>query len=325
MGHTISFSPSSWVPLHYFQTHSQSCCLLLQEKEERRTGLLKKCSKTIFATTLHVLCTHTFANLAESLWSSTCTAIRTYIHAYASAQLTGVRARRIRRLYILCLLHDHLWCILQMLAKAISVNTWTHWFTHRWHCANLRSACSSRQSTQANWGEEVDWESGVPRVVTGHQPFKCWLQKTMYKKGQLKRDSHLTNQMTVTWQPPDSHMTKLKITWQLLESHTLITWQSHDLRVIQPFIQFHQSHVLCKFLEEDLDVDPAGRAGLILVQPDAGHRSPWDGIRVEQVRKELANIPDFDCVQSMYSGVLQEGQTGVQAACTLHWAEMGHV
>ena len=28
--------------------------------------------------------------------------------------------------------------------------------------------------------------------------------------------------------------------------------------------------------------------------------------------KELGNIPDLDCVQSMYSGVLQEGQTSVQ-------------
>ena len=67
-GHTISFSPSSWVPLHYFQTHSQSCCLLLQEIEGRRRGggewspPAQGCSidvhNTIFATPLHVLCTH---------------------------------------------------------------------------------------------------------------------------------------------------------------------------------------------------------------------------------------------------------------------------
>ena len=73
--------------------------------------------------------------------------------------------------------------------------------------------------------------------------------------------------------------------------------------ILEAGVQLEQSHIFGQLLEQDFDEDSARTGCVLLVEPNASHNVPPDGISEEKMGKELANVPEAVRVQSMGCGV----------------------
>lgn len=70
-------------------------------------------------------------------------------------------------------------------------------------------------------------------------------------------------------------------------------------RVLKSGVELLDSHEFGEFLEQDFDEDSTGAGRVVLVQLDALEDVPSDGVRIEKVREELADVPEPVGVQSV--------------------------
>jgi len=85
----------------------------------------------------------------------------------------------------------------------------------------------------------------------------------------------------------------------------VVSWQKSLPTHLQcgvpcPRNKFGQAHEFRKLLEENLDEDPGGAGGVVLVELDHAENPPLDRVCVQQVGVELGHIPEFSCLEPMY-------------------------
>lgn len=89
-----------------------------------------------------------------------------------------------------------------------------------------------------------------------------------------------------------------------LSYYSLYTCITTHVRISEPLVELGQAHEFSQLLEEDLDKYPTGRVGLFLVEVDAGHTCPREGVGVKQLTKELGNVAKFVGLQAMNCTIL---------------------
>ena len=143
------------------------------------------------------------------------------------------------------------------------------------------------QSTQADVGEEVDGEPWVGGVVSGEEAFEGRLQGRVTDTVVQFLETHVLSQFL--------NSDKGLMQFMIFRVFCLTLWVDVNVDFL--------SQPIFVYLEENFDENPWGACCFILVEVDAWHGLPGDGVGEKEVTKDSGHIPQLSNFKAVDGGV----------------------